>query len=358
MHNSEFSFEELSLSIADSFLNFEYIEDWIEENPEPYKSMASDLRENAMGLSSEKVEVEMFDRRPELGSAGFSDKIKKEDGLAEEEGRKLGSLGPLSQEKVEYVGIENGSEMGCQSSSEIIKLKEEVELGNSGYLEEGKGKVSLNGEVNDLVSAFGGLSGIKQNGEGNSDGNGEKFGGEVIGSPDVAESVEVASVNGNGVESGLAVGFVGEDARINEVLILGDSGRTGDKKGRDGDKGNGGSESESQTQSSSSSASESVSDSESKSERESSSDDDSESSSNDDGDEGDKKGKWGSEVRERGRREVNGNKDVEMEEGEIVLSDPEDMVAWSGDEHDEDDGSGVVSMGPPRSKNELTVIFL
>lgn len=85
---------------------------------------------------------------------------KKEDELAKEESRKLVSLRPLSQENAECMGIENGSEMGCQSSYEIIKVKGEVELGNSRCLEKGSGKVSLNGEVNDLVSPFADMSGI------------------------------------------------------------------------------------------------------------------------------------------------------------------------------------------------------
>lgn len=46
-------------------------------------------------------------------------------------------------------------------------------------------------------------------------------------------------------------------------------------------------------------------------------------------------------------------RDVDVEEGEILLSDADELVGWSGNENDEDGGSRTA--GPNTSKNELKV---
>ena len=50
--------------------------------------------------------------------------------------------------------------------------------------------------------------------------------------------------------------------------------------------------------------------------------------------------------------------EIDFEEGEIRDSDVEKMMAWSGDEGDEEDGGdSSIAKGPIRSKNELQVIY-
>lgn len=304
-------FEELSLSYADSFLDFDYIKDWIEANPEPFKSVESDLGGSPFGFSSEKVAYQVFDKSPEMDSAGIDEKIKVEEGLVGEEGEKLGSLDP---EKIECLGSEKGGEM------EKIKVEEGIEGDNC------------------LVSVVGCMSGIQGGGEDCGNGNDEGVGG-----CDVVKGVEAANVIGRGMESGVLVSLGPGIASTSEMTSL-DSiqGKSGNKGG-DGDEGDSDSNSESESDSDSDMESESDSDSESSS---------SSSSSSSDEEEGDEKAKGGNGGQERKRQEM------DMEEGEIVASDPEEMVAWSGDEYDEDDcTNGVATMGPSRSKNELAVIF-
>ncbi|CAI9089502.1 OLC1v1024089C1 [Oldenlandia corymbosa var. corymbosa] len=313
---SEFNLEDLSFTVADSFLNFDYIENWIEENPEPRNSMATHLKQSPVVSSSEEAEPVMFDGVPDLGSS--VDKDRNEEGLVGEEGEVWGLSGSLGQETVGAVEIEKFGEMGCQSSGERIEGEERC------LPEIQTRKVSLDGEVNNLVSAFHGMNGLKE------DGNG----GGVIGGSDAVKSVELSSASGEGTETYVLVGNSGEDGGINEKMTIDDNGQNGREHARDGDRVDGESESESEAQSSSSSSSESSSDSESDSESES------ESSSDEDDD----------DVR---NQKVKGKKtdDMETEEGEIVASETEEMVAWSDEE---DDGTGVTSTGPLRSKNELT----
>lgn len=322
--------EDLSFSCIDSFLDFDYIEDWIEENPEPYsKSMANDLGENSVGFSSEKVASEMFDKSFEIGSAGL---------VGEEGGRKLGSLG---QEKVEFVGGEKGSEMGCQRFCDKIKVEEGIDgvdgiksggLGCS--IEEEMGKVSLEGGWSDPDSVFGGLTGVKQGGEGCDNGNSEDGCG-----CDVVKSVEANISGTGGKEIGVVENFGAKTTKTSEMM---NADNTEEKNGKNVSEGD---------ESDSNSDSEGESDSEIESSSSSSSSSSSGSSDDDDDDEVDGKEKWGSSKERKGQ-------DIEMEEGEIVASDPEEMVAWSGDdEYGEDEGgSGVSTLGPPKSKNELTLL--
>ncbi|KAL3509458.1 hypothetical protein ACH5RR_028859 [Cinchona calisaya] len=308
--------EDFSLSFADSFLDFEYIKDWIDENPQSCKGMEKDLGGNPIGFSLENNAFEVFDEIPELGSAGIGEKIEVGKGLVGEEGGKLGSLG---REKVELVGGEKGSEMGCQMFSDKIKVEEGIQ-GDEGVkmgglrclIEEEMGKVSLDGESNGLVSV-----------------RGEKVvGGDV-------RSVEAFNVVDSGTESGVVVGIETEDTN-------------GEKSGNNGSDRD---ESDSDSDSESGDDSDTDSDSESDSESESSSSSSSSSSSDDDGEEEGKKAKGGNGGKGRKRE------DMEMEEGEIVASEPEEMVAWTDDEYDGDDSTDrAATMGPARSKNELTVL--
>lgn len=321
--------EDLSFSCVDSFLDFDYIKDWIEENPEPYsKSMASDLGEGLAGFSSEKVAFEVFDKSVETGSAGF----------VGEEGGELGSLG---QEKVELVRGEKDSEMGSQRFCEKIEVEEGIDgvdgmkLGGLGCsIEEEMGKVSLEGGLSDPDSVFDGLTAIKQSGEGCDNGNGENDCGS-----DVVKSVEANTSGTGGKESGVE-NFGAKTTKISEKMNVDNTGEKGGKNESDGD------------ETDSNSDSEGESDSEIESSSSSSSSSSSESSDDDDDDnEGEGKKEWGNCKERKGQ-------ETDMEEGEIVASDPEEMVTWSSnDEYDEDEtGSGISTLGPLRSKNELTVL--
>ncbi|CAK9158923.1 unnamed protein product [Ilex paraguariensis] len=299
---------DLPSDFVDSFLDFDSIKDWMEENPEPYSGI-NGLTAGPERVGSEKVESVVVESNTELVQLGSRGEIKVEDSIVQGSA-KLGNLGCLSPDQDESslrmagIGVfERGIEVGKDKVSKEIKVEDPVvdEFGKVGsigcLIEEEMERVSLNGVSNSpalVVDSFG------------------------------AKTGEISSVHGKGV--------IGNDvksgAKSGDVRSIDGSGLKGGDIESDEDESD--SESESESASSSSSASSSTAS----------------SSSEDDADEEEEEGEE--------EKEEEGKGEVDMEEGEIRDSDAHKMVAWSDDDDDEENGGGSSALrGPIKSKNEL-----
>ncbi|KAL0301558.1 UNVERIFIED_CONTAM: hypothetical protein Sradi_6432600 [Sesamum radiatum] len=289
--------EEFSLSFSDSFLDFDSINGWFMEG-NPTVELSADPSMAGFGGSP----VDFGSVEGELGASKESFEVvsdcKKDEG--EEE---LGGV------------VERSGQMGSDGVSEKINLEGVLDgdgsgrnLGDLGCLiEEQLGKVSLDGASNCLVPVV--ASKKNENVEGDvsvMNGSGGWKSGETV-------KVNTNSVSTSAAECTDAVGVVG----------LSGNGMKVDKTRSDENESDSDVESECMSSSSSSSAS---------------------SSSDDDEEVGEMKAK-----NEAGTVD----KKIDMEEGEIMLSDADEIVAWSDDE---DDDGGTGKKGPITSKNELQVL--
>ena len=186
---------------------------------------------------------------------------------------------------------------------ECIEKSSGRNLGDLGCLvEEQLGKVSLDGAAEKNLCVLQVVTSL----------NHEISGVEEAVTEDSSKSVEVGIGTCDGMKSD------------GDVVVLGDNENKVDESVDDGD----GSKNESEDEDESSSDSSSSSSS---------------SSSSEDDDDGENTGKNG---------EGSGDEETEMEDGEILLSDLEEMVSWSDVEDEDGGGAGG---GPIKSKNELKV---
>ncbi|XP_047951687.1 H/ACA ribonucleoprotein complex non-core subunit NAF1 [Salvia hispanica] len=184
---------------------------------------------------------------------------------------------------------------------ECIEKSSGRNLGDLGCLvEEQLGKVSLDGATEKNLCVLQVVTSL----------NHEISGVEEAVTEDSSKSVEVGIGTCDGMKSD------------GDVVVLGDNENKVDESVDDGD----GSKNESEDEDESSSDSSSSSSS---------------SSSSEDDDDGENTGKNG---------EGSGDEETEMEDGEILLSDLEEMVSWSDVEDEDGGGAGG---GPIKSKNEL-----
>ncbi|XP_042060720.1 H/ACA ribonucleoprotein complex non-core subunit NAF1-like [Salvia splendens] len=184
---------------------------------------------------------------------------------------------------------------------ECVEKCSDRNLGDLGCLvEEQLGKVSLDGAAEKNLCVLQVVASL----------NHENSGVEEAVTEDSSKSVEVGIGTCDGMKSD------------GDVVVLGDNKNKVDESVDDGD----GSENESEDEDESSSDSSSSSSS---------------SSSSEDDDDGENTGKNG---------EGSGDEETEMEDGEIMLSDLEEMVSWSDVEDEDGGGAGG---GPIESKNEL-----
>ncbi|KAK4420482.1 hypothetical protein Salat_1998600 [Sesamum alatum] len=306
--------EDFSVSFSDSFLDFDSINGWLMEgNPTAELSAdpsMADFGGSPVGFGAVEGELGASKESFEVGSD-----CKKDEG-EEELGGNEGSLRGLGQEKGETGVVERSSEMGCEGVLDGDGSGRK--LGDLGCLiEEKLGKVSLDGASNVSVPVV--ASKNDENVEGDM---------SVMNGGDGWKSGETVSVNTNSVSTSAV-----ECTNAGGVVGLSGNGMKVDETRSDEDESDSDSDAESECESSSSASSSSSSSS---------------SSGNSDEDE------------EGGEKKVKNeagivDKQIDMEDGEIMLSDDADeIVAWSGDDEDDDGGSG--KKGPITSKNELKAL--
>ncbi|KAL2524539.1 nuclear assembly factor 1 [Abeliophyllum distichum] len=306
--------EDFSLSFADSFLDFDSIMDDFGENPVEFGSENGEL-----GIVQKSFEVcnDEFcgetQVKEELIGDGFYGKVASSEGSVQEEGEiqvvKKGTHGFCDTNKVEE---ELNGDGFCGKLADFGSSIEE-ELGKV-ILDGSNGSTSLGVNVNDVTSG-GKIDGDSKCGwidNGNSDGF--ESGYMVKSNDSYEENCEDVSLHVDELKSG------------NIVIDNGNEMRTGDSDNDDNESDRD-LESESKSLSSSSSSS-------------SSSDDEDEEES-------------GDEKKADNEDRIAGGK-LDIEEGEIMLCDADEMVAWSDDEEDEDGGRAMA--GPIMSKNELQVL--
>lgn len=280
-------------SFSDSFLDLESLNGWFMEG-------------NAANMADLPVDFDLL--RGELGDIKkefevFGDGICQKNETGEDLGGKVESVWGVEQEKGE-IGVVGG--VGSERS-----------LGDLGCLiEEQLGKVSLDGQSKSLVPVF-----ASENCE--NSGDGSKSAKTAVGSCDSAKSDGVDSV-----AAGNVVGVSGNEIKVDQSVD-------------DGDESGSGEESEDESSGSSSSSFSSSSSSEEEE------DEDSGEMS------GQKKGKNKKGKNKKGKNEKGSDDEqTEIEDGEIMLSDAEEMISWSDIEDDEGGGGG----GPIKSKNELKAL--
>nr|XP_016503363.1 PREDICTED: H/ACA ribonucleoprotein complex non-core subunit NAF1-like [Nicotiana tabacum] len=219
----------------------------------------------------------------------------------------------FGSEQVEFSTMDKNNELGTCEISEKSEIQKEVsvkldslsclkveksecvEVGNLGCIvEEGIGKVSINATEDERI--------VDQ------DGNRVNIAEADIGNCSIVSDSVAAVVSKNEESDEVAISSRTEERSVDETRVNGST-MNGDKLkgGEDGSS----SDTESESESSASSSA-------------SSSDGESSSSEEEEG-------------------------EVDMEEGEIQVSDPDEMVAWN-----EDDDTGV--KGPIRSKNEVQAL--
>uniref|UniRef100_A0A5B7BRW9 H/ACA ribonucleoprotein complex non-core subunit NAF1 n=1 Tax=Davidia involucrata TaxID=16924 RepID=A0A5B7BRW9_DAVIN len=301
--------DDFSSAFADSFLDFDCMKDWIEENPDPY---VIEPKPDPDTVDLGKVVFGVVDKRIEMAEDGSC----RETSVGDPTGDCSGNLGSLIEEEMGKVKLECPLDGSVVVDGNGVKSERIVGVDGNGVasIEISTGNGNGNGAVSVEIMGF--------------NGNGVK-------------SVETVSVDGNGAKSDEVLGIDGNCARSGEIVrVNGDGPKSGEVVSAV-DESDSSSESESESSSSSSSASSSSSEDDDYEEEEEEEEDDEE-----DVEEEEEK-----EEEEKGEVE----REMDMEEGEIRDSVVEEMVTWSDGEDDE---GGEVIKGPIRSKNELKVLPL
>lgn len=291
-------------SFSDSFLDLESLNGWFMEG-------------NAANMADLPVDFDLL--RGELGDIKkefdvFGDGICLKNETGEDLGGTVESLwGGVEQEEGEIGVVERSAEMGSERTNAegvVGGVGCERSLGDRGCLiEEQLGKVSLDGQSNSLVPAFASVNCENS-------GDGSKSVQMAFGSCDSAKSDGV-----DNVAAGNVVGVSGNEIKV-------------DRSVGDGEESGSGEESEDESSGSSSSSSSSSS-----------------SEEEEDEDSGKMCGQKKSKIKKGKNEKGSDDEQTEIEDGEIMLSDAEEMIAWSDIEDDEGGGGG----GPIKSKNELKV---
>lgn len=294
--------DEFPSSFSESFLDFESLNGWFMEGG---GANMADLGENPVDF--EMLKGELIDIKKDIEV--FGDLICGKDETVEDLNIKAESLWGSELENREIGVVERCVEEGSSERMNVEGDVSEIKIEDFGCLiEEQLGKVSLDGAANFSVPVVASVKCENGGGEGSVD--------------DSSQSVKMAVASCDGMKSG--------DGGGNEAEVSGNVNKV-DESVDDGDES--GSDEESDDKSSSDSSSSSSSASSSSSEE----DDDEEEEKS-----GEKKGK---------SKEGNADEETEAEDGEIMLSEIEEMVGWSDAEDDEGGGGG----GPIKSKNELKV---
>ncbi|XP_073029071.1 uncharacterized protein [Primulina eburnea] len=293
--------EDIPTAFSDSFLDFDSINSWfVEVKPEidGVHKMA-DSGEHPVGSGSDKSEFKAAVEGLEIGG----DELCGKDLVGVEL-----SGGVSGQEKCETGGVTRSEVMGSELvDSKIIDegvfsrgelCKNSVDLGCS--IDEQLGKVNLDEPLNASI-----ISEIVEN-----------VSGKIRGVDDVAKG-DVLN-NGERIKCGISGVTDGGGSGVKSHEVVNDKG------------GNSIDDSESEDESSSSSSSSSSSDDEDEC----------------DEDSGDMAGGKISSNKE--------GREIDVEEGEILLTDADELVGWSDNENDEDGGIGAA--GPVTSKNELKIL--
>lgn len=292
-------------SFSDSFLDLESLNGWFMEG-------------NAANMADLPVDFDLL--RGELGDIKkefdvFGDGICLKNETGEDLGGTVESLwGGVEQEEGEIGVVERSAEMGSERTNAegvVGGVVCERSLGDIGCLiEEQLGKVNLDGQSNSLVSAFASVNCENS-------GDGSKSVQMAVGSCDSAKSDGV-----DNVAAGNVVGVSGNEIKVDQSV-------------GDGEESGSGEESEDESSGSSSSSSSSSS-----------------SEEEEDEDSGKMCSQKKSKIKKGKNEKGSDDEQTEIEDGEIMLSDAEEMIAWSDIEDDEGGGGG----GPIKSKNELKVL--
>ncbi|KAL6578716.1 hypothetical protein OROMI_008932 [Orobanche minor] len=285
---------EFPSSFSESFLDFDSLNGWYMEGG---GANMADLGENPVDF--ETLKGELIDIKKEIEV--FGDLICGKDETVESLNVKAESLWGSEMEDGE-IGI---IERCVEEDSERMNVEGavsgdggETKLEDLGCSIEGQlGKVSLDGAAQSSVPI---VASVKC-----------ENGGREVSADDSSQSVKMAVASCDGMKS--------DDGGGNGVEVSGNANKA--------DEGGSGDESEDKSTSDSSSSSSSASSSSSEE------DDDEEKS-------GEKKGK---------NKDGSADEETEVEDGEIMLSEIEEMVGWSDAEDEEGGGGG----GPIKSKNEL-----
>ncbi|CAI9759934.1 unnamed protein product [Fraxinus pennsylvanica] len=304
--------EDFSLSFADSFLDFDSVMADFGETPVHFGS-----KDTEFGVVEKSLEVDKDEFvgktlvKEELNGDGFCGEVRLLESLGQEEGEigivKKGADGFCETNKVEE---ELKGDAFCGKLADYRCLIEE-EMGKV-TLDRSNGSTSLGVNVNDVTT-------------------------EGQGGGDMTDKCEFP--NDNYAEYSEDVSLHEDELKSGNIVI--DNG----KEMGIGDSNNGEDDSDSDLESENKNSLSSSSSSSSSSEEE---DED-----EDDDDEEEEEEESGDEKKADNEVGFAGGK-LDIEEGEIMLSDADEMVAWTEDGDDDDGERGMA--GPIRSKNELKVL--